>query len=364
MRTLYPNFDNEDGLETVLEVPLPEEVFTSTDGNAYLRWHNMRSRIKAQLEEKQAPDDLFLMLLKIVSSPVIPYQPPFFQAHIALPSVKEGSFQAATAKYIVQQYIAATGGQAALDTIHNICAVGEVYMVSSPMQLGDAEDTPSNRDSGGFVLWLMNPDLWYLELVVSNCKISAGSDGKIGWSQSSHSSIATRGPPRPLRRFFQGLDPRSTINLFNKATCIGEKTIDDEECFILKHETDKVVLKSQSTENTETVHHTIWGYFSQRTGLLTKFEDTKLVKMKTKTDDHVYWETSMDSVLEDYRYVDGICVAHSGKTKCTVFRYGHMHNHKGKIEETWRIEDVDFNVHGLTKDSFLPPAEQVQDVEF
>lgn len=92
MRTLYPNFDNEDGLETVLEVPLPEEVFTSTDGNAYLRWHNMRSRIKAQLEEKQAPDDLFLMLLKIVSSPVIPYQPPFFQAHIALPSVKEGSF--------------------------------------------------------------------------------------------------------------------------------------------------------------------------------------------------------------------------------------------------------------------------------
>lgn len=111
--------------------------------------------------------------------------------------------QAATAKYIVQQYIAATGGQAALDTIHNICAVGEVYMVSSPMQLGDAEDAPSNRDSGGFVLWLMNPDLWYLELVVSNCKISAGSDGKIGWSQSSHSSIATRGPPRPLRRFFQ-----------------------------------------------------------------------------------------------------------------------------------------------------------------
>lgn len=111
--------------------------------------------------------------------------------------------QAATAKYIVQQYIAATGGQAALAAIDSMCAVGEVNMTSSPIQLGDVEDEEDSCDSGGFVLWQMNPDLWYLELVVSSCKISAGSDGKIGWSQSSNSSIATRGPPRPLRRFFQ-----------------------------------------------------------------------------------------------------------------------------------------------------------------
>lgn len=113
--------------------------------------------------------------------------------------------QAATAKYIVQQYIAATGGTSAICSINSICAVGQVNLASSPILLGDdaEEDGPRSCDSGGFVLWQMDPDFWYLELVVSSCKISAGSDGKIGWSQSSSSSTATRGPPRPLRRFYQ-----------------------------------------------------------------------------------------------------------------------------------------------------------------
>lgn len=113
--------------------------------------------------------------------------------------------QAATAKYIVKQYIAATGGQGALGAIDSMCAVGQVDMVSSPIQEGDDEDEdgPNICDSGGFVLWQMDPDFWYLELVVSSCKISAGSDGKISWSQSSNSSTTTRGPPRPLRRFYQ-----------------------------------------------------------------------------------------------------------------------------------------------------------------
>lgn len=146
--------------------------------------------------------------------------------------------------------------------------------------------------------------------------------------------------------------------------CLGEKTSNNEDCFVLKHETDKEVLKAQRTENTDIVHHTIWGYFSQRTGLLVKFEDTKLVRMKAaKKDDYVYWETSMESVFEDYRFVDGIKVAHSGRTTATLFRYGQAHNHKGKIEETWKIEDVDFNVPGLTTDCFLPPSEAVADSE-
>lgn len=90
--------------------------------------------------------------------------------------------------------------------------------------------------------------------------------------------------------------------------CIGEKTTNNEDCFILKHETNKEVLLAQRTENTDIVHHTIWGYFSQRTGLLIKLEDTKLVRMKAaKKDDHVDWETSMESTIEDYRFVDSQC---------------------------------------------------------
>lgn len=70
----------------------------------------------------------------------------------------------------------------------------------------------------------------------------------------------------------------------------------------------------------------------------------------------------MESILEDYMYVDGINIAHSGKTTATIYRYGHALNHRGKIEETWRIEEVDFNIIGLSMDSFLPPADIKRDL--
>lgn len=157
----------------------------------------------------------------------------------------------------------------------------------------------------------------------------------------------------------QGLDPRSTANLFSNAVCIGEKSISKEDCFTLKLETSTEVLKSQSTPNTEIVHHTIWGHFSQRTGLLIQFEDSKLVRMKaSKGDESVFWETSMESQIEEYRYVEGINIAHSGKTTATIFRYGKsLSNHRAKVEETWRIEEVDFNIVGLSLDCFLSPVD-------
>lgn len=156
----------------------------------------------------------------------------------------------------------------------------------------------------------------------------------------------------------QGLDPRCIANLFLDAVCIGEDTIENEACFVLKIEAGSNTLKAQCSPNTEIVHHTVWGYFSQRTGLLIKFEDTKLVRMKSiRGNDNVFWETSMASMIEDYRYVDSLNIAHSGKTITTLHRYGGSHNHKRKIEETWQIEDVDFNICGLSMETFLPPAE-------
>lgn len=164
--------------------------------------------------------------------------------------------------------------------------------------------------------------------------------------------------------FEQGLDPRSTANLFLNALCIGEKKINGEDCFTLKLDTNSDILKAQSTPNTEIVHHTIWGNFSQRTGLLIKFEDTKLVRMKAaKGDDTVFYETNMESFLEDYRTIEGINIAHSGRTNATIYRYGSKLNRKWKLEETWRIEEVDFNICGLSMDCFLPPAEVKKEVE-
>lgn len=128
---------------------------------------------------------------------------------------------------------------------------------------------------------------------------------------------------------------------------------------MLRLETSKGILKSHSTTNTEIVHHTIWGFFSQKTGLLIQFEDTKLVRMKSaKGDDSVFYETNMASVLEDYKYVDGLNIAHSGKTLTKIYRYGSKANRKWKVEETWRIEEIDFDICGLSFDCFLPPAEK------
>lgn len=80
MRKLCPNFDRENGLETVLEVPIPEEMFTSMGSNVALRWQNMATWMKAQTSDKWASPIIagryneLTFLLYIVGSPLIPLQ--------------------------------------------------------------------------------------------------------------------------------------------------------------------------------------------------------------------------------------------------------------------------------------------------
>lgn len=146
--------------------------------------------------------------------------------------------------------------------------------------------------------------------------------------------------------------------MFIDANCIGEKIIKNEDCFILKLETGAAAREAQSGPNYEIIHHTIWGYFSQRSGLLMQFEDSRLLSMKTKADDNVFWETRTESVMDDYKYVDGVNVAYRGRTRVSVVRYGEQSaNHKREIEEIWKLEDVDFNVWGLTMEDFEPPKD-------
>ncbi|XXG81360.1 hypothetical protein AAC387_Pa09g2017 [Persea americana] len=363
MRKLCPNFDREDGLETVLEVPIPEEMFTSMGSNTALRWQNLRMWMSAQGPEKALAPNLagrnaeLQLLLNVVGSPLIPLPVP--EEALNRP-IKNASIEASTAKYIIQQYMAATGGLAALNSVNSMYAIGKVKMSASEFHMGsESVHVKNNAELGGFVLWQKNPDLWYLELIVSGCKVSAGSNGKVAWRQfAAQQSHASRGPPRPLRRSLQGLDPRSTANLFSEAHCIGEKVINGDDCFILKLDASPAVLKARSSSSFEIIHHTLWGYFSQRTGLLVQFEDSHLLRMKGKGDDSIFWETSMESVIDDYRYIDGINIAHRGRTMVTLFRYGEgSANHKRRMEETWEIEEVDFNIWGLSMDCFLPPAD-------
>ncbi|XP_021769105.1 uncharacterized protein LOC110733374 [Chenopodium quinoa] len=375
MRTLCPNFDREDGLETVLEVPIPEEMFPSAKN----KWPNMKSWMKTN--PGRAPASLpfadrnsqIQLLLGVIGAPLIPLPIPV--DHKVNKCIKDHPIESSMAKYIIHQYIAAMGGEHALNSIDSMYAMGKVKMTASEFSAGEGlsvnnpkadnkvvkvKGAKNGGEVGGFVLWQKKPDLWCLELVVSGTKISAGSDGKVAWRQTPwHNSHASRGPPRPLRRSLQGLDPRMTANLFTNALCIGEKVVHDEDCFVLKLEANPSTLEARSSSNVEIIRHTVWGYFSQRTGLLIQLEDTHLLRIKTSKSDSIFWETTMESHIQDYQTIDGVNIAHAGKTSVSLFRYGeNSDNHsRTRMEEVWTIEEVDFNIKGLSMDCFLPPAD-------
>lgn len=79
----------------------------------------------------------------------------------------------------------------------------------------------------------------------------------------------------------------------------------------------------------------------------------------------------MSTKIEDYRAVedDGVgvghvMIAHAGSSSVVITRFGD--NLKDgpvitRLEETWTIDDVAFNVPGLSIDCFIPPQELNRD---
>lgn len=67
----------------------------------------------------------------------------------------------------------------------------------------------------------------------------------------------------------------------------------------------------------------------------------------------------MESMVQDYRIIDGINIAHSGRTSVSLFRFGESPegHSRTRMEEIWNIEEVDFNIKGLSMDCFLPPGD-------
>ncbi|GAB2299665.1 hypothetical protein Dimus_033724 [Dionaea muscipula] len=416
MRTLCPNLDREDALDTVLEVPIPEEMFPPSK----TKWPNMIKSWMLKPSTFHGPAAPRIMnsaaagaawfpfadrtsqiqlLLGVIGAPLIPIPIPSDHGNYHRSNViKDHPIEASMAKYIVQQYVAAVGGDHALNSIDSMYAMGKVKMTASEFSagelglgstnmkngqiscnIGNINSNSRNHDKvlnvkgmrhggevGGFVLWQKRPELWCLELVVSGCKISAGSDGNVAWRQTPwHHSHASRGPPRPLRRSLQGLDPRLTANLFSNSVCIGEKSINDEDCFVLKLEAEPSSLQARSSSSVEVIRHSVWGYFSQRTGLLIQIEDSHLLRIKASKSESIFWETTMESSIQDYCTIDGINVAHAGKTSVSLFRYGgNSENHsRTRMEEVWSIVEVDFNIKGLSIECFLPPADLKKEEE-
>ncbi|RWR78014.1 hypothetical protein CKAN_00651900 [Cinnamomum micranthum f. kanehirae] len=303
------------------------------------------------------------LLLGVMGAPLAP-------VHVStadpLPhlSIKDTPIETSSAQYILQQYTAASGGQRLQSSIRNAYAMGKLKMVASEFET--ATKVMKNRyasraaESGGFVLWQMTPDMWYVELAVGGSKVHAGCNGKLVWRHTPWlGAHAAKGPVRPLRRALQGLDPRTTASMFADARCIGEKKVNGEDCFILKLCADPQTLKARSEGPAEIIRHVLFGYFSQRTGLLVHMEDSHLTRIQSNGGDAVYWETTINSFLDDYRPVEGIMIAHSGRSVVTLFRFGEMamSHTKTRMEEVWTIEEVAFNVPGLSMDCFIPPAD-------
>lgn len=78
MRTLCPNLDREDGLETVLEVPIPEETFNNSNNNN-MSWKNMKSWMKPHTDKLLTPtvyggrtNTDIQLLLGVIGAPLIP----------------------------------------------------------------------------------------------------------------------------------------------------------------------------------------------------------------------------------------------------------------------------------------------------
>nr|XP_019702108.1 uncharacterized protein LOC105033176 [Elaeis guineensis] len=160
----------------------------------------------------------------------------------------------------------------------------------------------------------------------------------------------------------KGIDPTSTANLFSEAVCIGEKIINGDECFILKLEANPATLRARSSATFEIIHHTIWGYFSRRIGLLIHLEDSHLLCVKSgRCGESIFWETGMESVTKDYCYINAINIVHAGETHVTPFRYAWvaLTEPQEKDGGDWSMQEVDFNTWGwgLSTEVLLPPAD-------
>ncbi|EEF39331.1 uncharacterized protein LOC8260862 [Ricinus communis] len=268
------------------------------------------------------------------------------------------------AHYIIQQYLAATGSLKREKEMRNMYATGSVKMVRCETEISSGKNVKSlgtrTGENGCFVMWQMLPGMWSLELVVGGNKVIAGSNGKTVWRHTPWlGTHAAKGPQRPLRRIIQGLDPKSTASLFAKAQCLGEKQIGKEDCFVLKVAADRSAVMERSEGAAEVLRHVLYGYFCQKSGLLIYLEDSHLTRVQTSENDIIYWETTIGSSIDDYRDVDGVLIAHQGRSIATVFRFEEesVQHSRTKMEEIWRIGDVVFNVPGLSLDYFIPPAD-------
>ncbi|KAJ0982274.1 hypothetical protein J5N97_010529 [Dioscorea zingiberensis] len=334
--------------------PLSEEpISADEDSRLSRRSHSLRSWFKNHLPHLfiHKRSDLKL-LLSVLACPLSP---------VSILS-KDPHNVSSEAQYIIQQFRATTKCGKMEGGARSMYVAGRVKVVKALEQgLPSSSSTPGECHKGCFVMWQMDPDKWLIDLCVSGHRVMAGSDGKVAWRRTPWlGAHAARGSVRPVRRALQGLDPVTIAAAFSPAKRIEDRHIGDEECFVLKLSEDSSTLSIRSDSTAEIIKHDMIGYFSMRSGLLVQLDDSQLTRIEYPGAQALYWETIISSYIEDYREIDGVMIAHSGRSTVNLERFGvgmKTHRVSTQMEETWTIDDVVFNVPGLSADCFIPPEE-------
>jgi hypothetical protein len=116
---------------------------------------------------------------------------------------------------------------------------------------------------------------------------------------------------------------------------------------LLKLSVDPQTLKLRSEGSAEIIYHVLFCYFSRCTGLIVQIEDSHLTRIQPHAGgDAVYWETTISSALEDYRALEGIMIAHSGRRGRAHAHAHHPHNTNAGVASSscrgekivWRVE--------------------------
>ncbi|XP_076934356.1 uncharacterized protein LOC143600598 [Bidens hawaiensis] len=147
------------------------------------------------------------LLLGVLGAPLAPVHVSNLEPFPHL-SIKDTPIETSSAQYILQQYMAACGRQKVQNSIHNAYAMGKVKMLAFDIETATKviknRNSSRTAESGSFVLWQMNPDMWYVELALGASKVHAGCNGQLVWRHTPWlGAHAAKGPVRPLRRALQ-----------------------------------------------------------------------------------------------------------------------------------------------------------------
>ncbi|EEE58389.1 hypothetical protein OsJ_09551 [Oryza sativa Japonica Group] len=347
-------------LETLAEEPGggEEEAARRKSSGLQAALHRVARRLLSGAGEDARPAADLRVLLSVLACPLSPVPIlPRLPRHVA-----------SSAQYIIEQFRATTGCGKIEGAVKSMYAAGRVRlaMLQDPAGGGAGGGGGGGRGhEGSFVMWQLAPSMWIVEMAVAGQHVAAGERRK-GWPGAGSPWVgaqAARGGSRPLRRALQGFDPVTIAAIFSTAEHAGEKLVDGEDCFVLRLDVGPSVLSSWSDGTAEVIRHGLTGFFSQRSGLLVRLEDSQLTRIQSPGAAAMYWETTISSSLADYRAVDGgggVHVAHSGRSTAHLARFGvgvRAARVVTRMEESWTIDDVAFNVPGLGPDAFIPPEE-------